>query len=301
MYKNVLVIAENPSAISELTSGARTLGEKVTLVYARERSAAVGADEAYYIGDLADQSFINFIPAISALAETIKPELILVSSTKNGRLAAGILAARTGTTVLTDISECALEGNGMVTSRLAYGGKAIKTEYSDYSTVIACLGSGVFACQTQSVTESIKELAAENIVSFIGKKPKEGKTVNLGVAKRIICAGRGAASQEAIDQLKKLASIMEAEVGCTRPIAEDEKLMPVDTYIGVSGLMLKPEVYLGVGVSGQVQHSVGVSQSGVFFAVNKDAKAPIFSQCDYGIVGDLNTIIPELIELLSKE
>lgn len=296
MYKNVWVIAENPASIAELTSGARAFGEKVTLFYARNREAAVGADEAYYMGSLADQSFINYIPAVSALMEEVKPELLLVASTKNGRLVAGQLAAKAGTTVLTDISECVIEGNGIATKRLVYGGKAIKEEYSEHATIVACLGAGVFAAQEQNITSNIKELEPCNIISFEGKKAKEGKTVNLGVAKRIVCAGRGAATQEAVELLKTLASAIEAEIGCTRPVAEDEKLMPVETYIGVSGLMLKPEFYFGAGVSGQVQHSVGISQSGVIFAINKDAKAPIFNQCDYGIVGDLNVVLPELIK-----
>jgi electron transfer flavoprotein alpha subunit len=100
--------------------------------------------------------------------------------------------------------------------------------------------------------------------------------------------------------IEELAAVMGAEVGCTRPIAEEEKWLPREVYIGVSGVILAPEVYLGIGLSGQVQHTVGINRAKLIFAINKDKNAPIFKQADYGIVADLYKIVPALTVALSS-
>jgi electron transfer flavoprotein alpha subunit len=92
-----------------------------------------------------------------------------------------------------------------------------------------------------------------------------------------------------------LGAALGAELGCSRPIAETEKWMERERYIGVSGVMLKPEIYLALGISGQIQHMVGALGSQTILAVNKDKNAPIFQYVDYGIVGDLNKVVPALI------
>ena len=98
--------------------------------------------------------------------------------------------------------------------------------------------------------------------------------------------------------MEALAQKMGAELACSRPIAEGEKWMPKNRYPGVSGVVVKPEVYVACGISGQVQHMVGVNEARVIIAVNKDKNAPIFKHCDYGIVGDLNKVVPALTQLL---
>ena len=296
--KSVWVITDDTSGIVELVSGAKSFGDEVTLVCANDKSAAVGADTVYFLGDLSADSFINYVPAITSLVTAARPELVLTGTTKNGRLIAGTIAAAVGTTVLTDISELTLGDDGLTGKRMVYGGKAIKEESVANATVVACLGGGVFAASDLSPSQNIVELQPSCAVKFIEKRPKEGKTVNLAAAKRIVCAGRGIGSQENLELLRQLGKLIGAELGCTRPIAEEEKWLPKESYIGVSGVMLKPDLYLGAGVSGQIQHTVGINRSGVIFAINKDANAPIFSQCDYGIVGDVKDIIPALIDKL---
>ncbi|HBR09149.1 MAG TPA: electron transfer flavoprotein subunit alpha, partial [Clostridiales bacterium] len=124
--------------------------------------------------------------------------------------------------------------------------------------------------------------------------------VNLPAAKRVIGVGRGFSNEEDLELARDLAKAIGAEIGCTRPIAEESKWMPRETYIGVSGVMLKPELYFAIGLSGQVQHTVGINQSGTIIAINKDKEAPIFRYADYGIVGDLRKILPQLSGLLKK-
>ena len=98
-----------------------------------------------------------------------------------------------------------------------------------------------------------------------------------------------------------MAAALGAEMGCTRPVAEEDHLLPTSRYIGVSGVTVRPEVYFAVGLSGQVQHTAGCSQSGLIFAVNNDENAPIFKECDFGVIGDLNNVIPKLIDALENK
>ena len=120
------------------------------------------------------------------------------------------------------------------------------------------------------------------------------------MAKKIVGIGRGISSADNIPAAEKLAGLLGAEIGCTRPVAEEEHWYPKERYIGVSGCMTKPELYLALGISGQIQHMVGVNQAGVIFAVDKSENAPIFAQADHCLVADINTALPALIELLSK-
>ena len=118
--------------------------------------------------------------------------------------------------------------------------------------------------------------------------------MNLAAAKVVVGVGRGLEREENLSLARDLAAAIGGEVGCSRPVAEGEKWMPRETYIGVSGVMIKPELYIACGISGQVQHMAGVNQSRVIVAINKDKSAPIFKQCDYGIVGDLSVVLPAL-------
>ena len=133
-------------------------------------------------------------------------------------------------------------------------------------------------------------------VRVIEHRPKQGEVVNLGAAKRVIGVGRGFAAEEDLKMAEELASLMGAEMACSRPIAEGEKWMSKERYIGVSGVVLKPDVYVAVGISGQIQHMVGVNQAKTLVAINKDKNAPIFKQVDIGIVGDIYTVLPKIVE-----
>ncbi|MEA5051904.1 MAG: FAD-binding protein, partial [Propionicimonas sp.] len=120
----------------------------------------------------------------------------------------------------------------------------------------------------------------------------------LGAAKRVVGVGRGVAAEADLELARELAGRLGAELACSRPIAEGVNWMPAERYLGVSGATIKPELYLAVGISGQVQHLVGVTNAKVIVAVNKDKNAPIFSHADFGVVGDLYQVLPELLKAL---
>jgi electron transfer flavoprotein alpha subunit len=136
---------------------------------------------------------------------------------------------------------------------------------------------------------------------LIARQSRAKATVDLPAASRVIAIGRGIAAEADLQIIEALAAAIEAEIGCTRPIAEEEKWLPREVYIGVSGVICAPEVYLAIGLSGQVQHTVGINRSKTILAINKDRNAPIFKQADYGIVGDLYKVVPALTRALQEQ
>jgi len=295
---SIWVIAEDPSALAEMVSMANAFGEEVTLVFSGPLECAGGAQKAYHFdGD----NLFAYTSEIVELVKSARPSLVLTETSKNGRLLAGLFSAALGAAVQTDAMEISVSDANTVTKRMVYGGAALQTEESAAATAIVCVGPGSFEPAPLDAVREIVELkAAASPVRFIEKRVKEKSASNLSAAKLVVGAGRGCASEQSMDLIRGFADAIGADVGCSRPMAEDEKLLPRDLYIGVSGAIIKPEVYVAVGVSGQVQHMVGVSQAGTIIAINKDKNAPIFTQCDFGLVGAVETVIPVLTEKLKR-
>ncbi len=136
-------------------------------------------------------------------------------------------------------------------------------------------------------------------VTLVDRRAKEGTVVNLDVAPRIVGLGRGFGKREDLALGEQLAGALEAVVGCTKSLADFE-WFGEDRIVGLSGAKTAPDLYLGIGVSGQIQHTVGVAGAKLIAAVNKDKEAPIFALADYGIVGDLYEVVPALTERLKN-
>lgn len=302
----VWVIAEKESVLAQLLAGGRQLGEEVAAVVLgtkeeTDKAISLGADKIYWLGERkAENLYEDYAPTISRLLKQECPELVLVQPSKRGKLLAGRLAASIGTSVLVDAAEIKVEEKVQVT-HMVYGGAAFRTEQALTETAIATVGAGVYTALSEDASRqgtvvNVDFVEPQHKVKLIEKKNKEGAAVNLSAAKRVVGIGRGIANQEDIKLAQELAEQIGAEVGCSRPIAEGVNWLPTERYIGVSGAILKPEVYLAVGISGQVQHMVGVNQAKVIIAVNKDKAAPIFKHADYGIIGDLYKVLPLLTE-----
>ncbi len=127
---------------------------------------------------------------------------------------------------------------------------------------------------------------------------KEG--ADLSTAERVVCIGLSMDKKDDMKIAQNLADAIGAEIGCTRGIAEERHWLPVEQYIGISGAVVKPKLYISMGVSGQVQHVYGIRDSQIIAAVDTNEKAPIFKAADYGIVGDMYEIIPALTAALKK-
>lgn len=298
----IWVFAEKESALTELCGGARQLGDRVEAVVigTQDQQGVNGADKVWSIPTQEGAMLEDYTETLASLVNQEKPELLLVAPTKRGKLIAGRLAAMIGASVMTDVMELTQGGE---TKRMVYGGAAIRSEKAATATAIAMVGPGVLAVSPEAATsqgemETVDFVEPKMKLKLIGKEQKPKVSVDLASAKRVVGVGRGIAQAEDIAMARQLAEVIGGEVGCSRPIAEGEKWMPKECYIGVSGLMLAPEVYFALGISGQVQHMVGVNRSKVVIAINKDKNAPIFKQADYGLVADLYKVLPALIEQL---
>ena len=304
--KKALVFSADISSIAALCSGANLLAEESAAVVLGCRECAEGllgkADKVYWLGRKAENAMVeDYTAAIETIIRDEGAQLVLLSGSTRDRCIAARLSVRLNAGVVTDASCVAVDDEGkVVTRRNVYGGAAEATLRSASPvTIVLCSGS-LFEETAPAQPGALVEVAAEpvsNGITLLGTEPKQEESVDITAAKRIVGVGRGLSGAENLPAVEALAAKLGAELGCTRPIAEEEHLMARGRYIGVSGVTVRPDVYFAVGVSGQVQHLVGVSESKLIVAINKDAKAPIFSNCDIGLVADMNKVIPALTEL----
>jgi len=315
---DIWVFSEKWDLLAELAAGARELaGEpgSVTIVVIGPRSAAEKAaawGKVLWLGEVTGQRRVDdYVPTLVGMLEEAKPQLMLIGATRRGRAIAGRIAARFDTAALTDVQEFLTDEDGLPVRHMIFGGGAVRVERALREPVIATLGPGIFQAvqQPAGAGGGIVEQAAPIEPAFVEpklraqlreRKPRPPVTANLGAARRVVCAGRGLAKQEDLSIVEALARALNAEVACTRPLAEGLDWLPRERYIGISGAIIRPELYLGVGVSGQAQHVIGMSESRVVVAVNKDANAPICQQADYIVNEDLYVFLPALIAALEK-
>lgn len=134
----------------------------------------------------------------------------------------------------------------------------------------------------------------------VGLKKKRVGAVNIEEAERVVCIGRGVEKREDLQIIEALVKAVDGELAGTRPLAYEFGWIPEDRMIGISGKAVRPQLYVAVGLSGQIQHSVSIRGSKVILAINKDKNAPIFAMADYGIVGDLYEVVPRLTQALQR-
>lgn len=295
--KNVMIYSDNEQ-INELYAAAKEIGESVSAFYIGRREDARGAERVYYLGAAENgRLHESYIPAMIEAIKEQRPDAVLMSTSTRCRMMAAAIAASFGTSVLTDCGELTLDG-GLVSKRMVYGGAAFKTEWAG-AFAVACLSPGAYEAAelpADPVCVEVPDRAAEGVV-LTDSKAKIKESVNLAAAKKVVCIGRGCSGESSVRLAEEFAALTGSELGCTRPVAEDG-IMAVERYVGISGVMLKPEVYLGVGISGQIQHMVGVNQSRTMFAINKDKDAPIFRNVDYGIVGEADAVLSRLVDMM---
>ena len=293
--ERIFVFANEAGSVAELTSGAKASGASVALVTSGKTYGC--ADEVFAYPE--EVSLLSVLSAVSELIVSQKPQLLLCESGSDGRLLAGYTAAKLGVSPLCDVMSLSCTADAVETTRLVYGGSAVKTEQCAFPAV-AIVCAGTFEASDAAAEPQVTQINCSGScsVELAGTSAVEASTVNLAAAKRVVGVGRGLASADNIPAAEKLAAALGAEIGCTRPVAEEEHWYSKDRYIGVSGVMIKPNFYLAIGISGQIQHMVGVNQTNVICAINKDENAPIIKQADYTLIGDVNAVLPAIIEKL---
>lgn len=309
MEQTTWIIAESPQDYPALQALARTLGLPVTAVWVGSQEGAAevarcGADKVLAAplaeGELYEQAFGAVVDA----AKAAEPRAVLMATTKRLRLAAARLGAALGAKAANDATSLELEGESVATERMVYGGSAHCRERMADAPAIVLVSEGMLAAQDAaagSVEAPVEALAAAGpcAMSLVESSPRTVESVNLAAARRIVSVGRGVRAKDDLQMVDDLAAALEAEVGCTRPLAEGEDWLSRERYIGVSGVMADPDLFVALGLSGQVQHMVGASTARTIVAVNKDKSAPVFKYADYGIVGDIYEVVPALTAALA--
>jgi len=310
----ILVYSEQTDTALELLSAARGLAPQLGLTVS---AAALGADTAssaavlaahgaapvYACADTALEGLDTGVvaQALAHIVEQASASVVLLGSTRRGRELAGRLAQRLGAGCVTDAVSLAVEDGALVAGRYNLGGATVQREsITSALRVIAVMPKIFEAGEPGGAAGEVVAVAPAlpaPAVRLVERKPKEGESVDLAAAARIVGVGRGLAKRDDVPLGRDLAAALGAELACTKSLA-DFGWLPEDRIVGLSGAKTAPDVYLAVGISGQVQHTVGVAQARLIVAVNQDKDAPIFALADYGLVGDLYQVVPALVERL---
>lgn len=292
--QTVWVYADAAERYADLIAGARRFGAVVNAVVPCESCAAelraCGPAAVYNLGLAEGEAIENYAETIASLAQG-EGNLFLFDATRRSKALAAGVAAKRGAGLVNDALSLEV-GDAVKATFRTYGGLAAAAVRIVSADAVVTVGAGVFEPEPADASADIPVIAVEKVAPAAA-------SVDLTKAKRVIGIGRGIAKQEDIAMIEAFAKAIGAEIGCSRPIAEGEHWMERERYIGVSGTQLKADIYIALGISGQIQHMVGAADCGVILAVNKDKNAPIFKDADAGIVGDLYKIVPELTRALS--
>jgi electron transfer flavoprotein alpha subunit len=284
------------------------LGAGVDAVAADLATAAV--DEVIVVDHaaLAGYTSDGHVLALVALIAQEQPDRVFVAHTYQTRDFVPALAARLGRALVADVTAFRQQDGATVYARPVFQGKlTADVAASGPGPHIITFQIGAFradAVRKGAAPAAIRRAAIDIDAAGIRQKPeapfKEAKqAVDLSQAERIVAVGRGIKSQEHLALAQQLAQAMGAEIAASRPIC-DSGWLPMDRQIGSSGQTVAPKLYVALGISGAIQHLVGMKGSRTIVAINKDAEAPIFEIADYGIVGDLFEIVPAMIAELQK-
>jgi electron transfer flavoprotein alpha subunit len=318
----VLVVAEQRDgklnrASWEAIAGAQQAGEpvRVALLGSGLDSAAselAAADVAEIIvvenPGLSSYTADGYVLALAALLEQEQPSLVFLPHTYQTRDFAPALAARINRALVTDVTALKPHDGALAYSRPVFQGKLNADIAATGPTPhLVTFQVGAFradAAARGAAPAPVRRAAVTIDAGAIRQRPespfKEAKqAVDLSQAERIVAVGRGIKGQEHLALAEQLARAMGAEIAASRPIC-DSGWLPMDRQIGSSGQTVAPKLYVALGISGAIQHLVGMKGSRTIVAINKDAEAPIFEIADYGIVGDLFEIVPVMIAELNK-
>jgi len=315
--RNVLVFSDNQDLALEILGKAREIADKLqgkvsVLVVGKgveERAASLaesGADTVFVVDNPGLEHF-QAETSLSILYDVVvnsKPEIVLLGSTKNGKPLAARLATKLDVGCVPDCARLTVSDRGkLIGERITYGGNAVAKVTFKTKPQIATVPSRAFEKpEPKEKRGQLIKLEAKvepSKVEVVETKPLETSNVRIEDASVIVSCGRGLEKKEDKLLLDELASVLDGQVGSSRPLAEDRKWF--SEWVGLSGHKVKPKLYIACGISGVIQHVAGIRDSKVIVAINKDEQAPIFEMADYGVVGNLYEILPALKEAIKKQ
>lgn len=312
-HKNCVLNKVSLEAITAAQAIGKDLGLKVTAVIPCDKDCALAANIAQYDLEkvivaknekLGTYTPDGYADAWESVIKATNPQYVVMSHTYQVRDFAPKVAARFGREVVGDCIRYKADGGKLVLTRRIFLGKLdADITIGGEAPYFVTFQSGAFRGDNAAKGSAASETMDVNVgdIRMTPEDPfQEAKaSVDLTKSEIIVAVGRGIKSQENIAIAQQLADALGADLAASRPICDAEWL-PIDRQIGSSGQTVAPKVYIALGISGAIQHIVGMKNAGTIVAINKDAEAPIFDIADYGIVGDLFEAVPVLIEEVKK-
>jgi electron transfer flavoprotein alpha subunit len=291
----------------ELLTAARTLGEPSAVIVGGPGTAAKLADglreygaEKVYVAETDSTEFLSpQVDVLAALIDRLDPAAVLIASSADGKEVAGRLAVRSGSGWLNDV--VALDAQG--TTHSVFGGAWTAQAKANTAHPVITVRQGAVepvAAAAAGVEESVDVPPSGRSATVVSREPvTTGERPDLGEASVVVSGGRGVGSAEQFAVVEALADSLGAAVGASRA-AVDSGYYPHQFQVGQTGKTVSPQLYIALGISGAIQHRAGMQTSKTIVAVNKDADAPIFEIADFGVVGDLFSVAPQLQEEITR-
>ncbi|MEV6254533.1 electron transfer flavoprotein subunit alpha/FixB family protein [Nocardia sp. NPDC051911] len=311
----VLVLVEHAEGAikkvsTELLTAARALGEPAAVVLGTagtgeklaDALAAAGAEKIYIAesDDVENYLVTPKVDVLAALTESVSPAAVIVAASAEGKEVSGRLAARIGSGLLVDVID--VKSDGTAVHSIFGGAFTVDAKVTGDVPVISVRPGAVEASAQAGAGEKVTvEVPAqeEGVVKVTSREPVVGgDRPELTEASIVVSGGRGVGSADNFSVVEALADSLGAAVGASRA-AVDSGYYPGQFQVGQTGKTVSPQLYIALGISGAIQHRAGMQTSKTIVAVNKDEEAPIFEIADYGIVGDLFNVAPQLTEAVN--
>jgi electron transfer flavoprotein alpha subunit len=309
----MLVFCENEEVALELVSQANRIKENLhasvaALILNNATEEIVqqyfnyGADKVYVAkSDLISNTSAGiYADTIAQVMTKQLSDILLIGSTRSGKLIAPMVAQKLGSGCVTDAIGIKLTDGAMQIDRYSYGGSTVATQEIKTAKKVIAVMPKTFQLGEKSTRQGEVIKISLNLeqpkLDVLEKQAKTGESVPIEEAETLVCVGRGLADKKDIAVIKALADAIKGEIGATRPLTHDWQWFHESREVGLSGKKCKPRLCISIGVSGQIQHTVGIRGSKIIVAINKDKNAPIFKMADYGIVADLYDVVPRLTQ-----
>lgn len=301
MSRTCYVVVAGNAAVGALIAQAGRLGGEVVAIVAgpamiAQQVARAGVTRVVWFGEPGDRAVEAYAPDVARVV-LADPGPVFAGRDPAERVLLGAASGALSAPVVTGVIEIDAEDGDLVVTQAVYGGIAQQT--------VAYPGPVAFEMDGGPLAEDGDPAPIEQMVATPHPVVAESldaattESVDLASAARVVGIGRGLKTQADLGLVNELAAALGAVVGCSRPISEGLDWLSKDRYIGISGATIAPELYLAIGISGQLQHMSGARGSRTVVAINTDAKAPIMAEADYVLVGDLYQLVPAITAALA--